>query len=78
MKLSWSEVSSRSKYVTMYFSIMPFLHFSFHDNTVPPSSACCTDTSGMPGTVAKSASMDSYRQATSRKKKKKKRGLKKQ
>ena len=78
VKLSSSEVSSTSKYVTMYFSIMPFLHFSFHDNTVAPSSACCTDTSGMPGTVAKNASMDSCKQATSQKKKKKKQGLKKQ
>ena len=80
VKLSLSEVSSTSKYLTMYFSIMPFLHFSFHDNTVAPSSACCTDTSGMPGTVAKKASMDSCKQARPQKKRRrrKKRGLKEQ
>ena len=62
----------------MYFSIMPFLHVSSHDNTVTPPSACCTNTSGVPGTVANKASMDTCKLATSqtrkeREKKKKKR-----
>ena len=57
VKLWSSEVSCTSKYLTMYFSIMPFLHFSFHDNTVVPSSACFTDTSGIPGTVENKTNM---------------------
>lgn len=56
----------------MYFSIMPFLHVSSHDNTVALPSTCCTDTSGIPGTVANKASMDTCKLATSPKRKEKK------
>ena len=39
------------KYATVYFVIMPFLHFRSHDNTIILPPACWTNTSGVPGTV---------------------------
>ena len=50
-----SEESSILKYVTRYPSIIPFLHLSFHDNSMLPSSTRWTATSGLPGAVVGSA-----------------------
>ena len=46
-----SEESSILKYVTRYPVIFPFLHFSFHDSAIEPSSARRAATSGFPGAV---------------------------
>ena len=46
-----SEDSSILKYVTRYPVILPFLHLSFHDNAMEPSSSRRAATSGFPGAM---------------------------